>query len=70
MSNSLVYRYDVNKTSDGLEGDEGTFWLVEAMIRAGQVDRKRLNEARLTFTKDAQLRQSPGALFRADRDKR
>ncbi len=56
MSNSLVYRYDVNKTDDGLAGEEGsfnicTFWLVEAMTRAGQVDRKRLNEARLMFEK-------------------
>ena len=56
VSNSLVYRYDVNKTDDGLDGEEGsfnicTFWLVEAMTRAGQVDRKRLNEARLMFEK-------------------
>ncbi len=39
---------------DGLEGDEGTFnmcsfWLVEALTRAGQVDRARLDEARLLF---------------------
>ena len=56
VSNSLVYGYDVNKTDDGLSGEEGsfnicTFWLVEAMTRAGQVDRKRLNEARLMFEK-------------------
>ena len=56
VSNSLVYRYDVNKTDDGLAGEEGsfnicTFWLVEAMTRAGQVDRKRLHEARLMFEK-------------------
>jgi len=56
VSNSLVYRYDVNKTDDGLEGEEGsfnicTFWLVEAMTRAGQGDRSRLNKARLMFEK-------------------
>ncbi|MDA1220175.1 MAG: glycoside hydrolase family 15 protein [Chloroflexi bacterium] len=56
VSNSLVYRYDVNKTPDGLDGEEGTFnictfWLVEAMTRAGRLDRNRLNEARLMFEK-------------------
>lgn len=54
VSNSLVYRYNVAHTADGLSGEEGTFnictfWLVEAMTRAGAVDRSRLNEARLMF---------------------
>jgi pentatricopeptide repeat protein len=49
VSNSLVYRYDVEKTADGLMGEEGTFslctfWLVEALTRAGKVE-----EARLVF---------------------
>jgi pentatricopeptide repeat protein len=49
VSNSLVYRYDVEKTNDGLMGEEGTFslctfWLVEALTRAGKVE-----EARLVF---------------------
>ena len=44
-----MHRYDVEKSADSLEGDEGTFslctfWLVEALTRAG-----RLDEARLTF---------------------
>lgn len=49
---SLVYRYRVGEAApDGLEGDEGTFsmctfWLVEALTRAG-----RLQEARLIFEK-------------------
>ncbi len=56
VSNSLVYRYNVNRTEDGLSGDEGTFnictfWLVEALTRAGRVERHRLNEARLMFEK-------------------
>ena len=56
VSNSLVYRYDVSRTSDGLSGDEGTFnicsfWLVEAMTRAGRYDRPRLEQARLMFEK-------------------
>jgi GH15 family glucan-1,4-alpha-glucosidase len=48
---SLVHRYDVEASPDGLEGEEGTFsmctfWLVEALTRAG-----RLDEARLVFEK-------------------
>jgi GH15 family glucan-1,4-alpha-glucosidase len=51
VSDSLVYRYDLEKTEDGLAGGEGTFsmctfWLVEALTRAGRVD-----EARLIFEK-------------------
>jgi len=56
VSNSLVYRYNVAKTEDGLSGEEGTFnicsfWLVEAMTRAGKFDRGRLDQARLMFEK-------------------
>ena len=51
VSDSLVYRYHVHKSPDGLDGDEGTFsmctfWLVEALTRAG-----RLDEARIIFEK-------------------
>lgn len=54
VSNSLVYRYNVQETADGLSGEEGTFnictfWLVEAMTRAGRNDPARLEEARLMF---------------------
>ena len=54
VANSLVYRYDAEKGIDGLMGNEGTFnictfWLVEALTRAGKVDRRRLDEARLMF---------------------
>ena len=54
VANSLVYRYDVAKSPDGLDGEEGTFnictfWLVEALTRAGRTDRGRLEEARLVF---------------------
>ena len=47
VSNSLVYRYNVAETADGLSGEEGTFnictfWLVEALTRAGRVDEARL----------------------------
>jgi GH15 family glucan-1,4-alpha-glucosidase len=50
----LVHRYDVDKTDDGLAGQEGTFnlctfWLVEAMTRAGKSDPVRLDKARLLF---------------------
>ena len=52
VSDSLVYRYRNNQgTHDGLTGGEGTFsmctfWLVEAMARAGRVD-----DARFIFEK-------------------
>ncbi len=51
VSDSLVYRYNVEASPDGLRGDEGTFsicsfWYVEALTRAGRVD-----EARLAFEK-------------------
>jgi GH15 family glucan-1,4-alpha-glucosidase len=51
VSDSLVYRYNVEASPDGLRGDEGTFsmcsfWYVEALTRAGRVD-----EGRLAFEK-------------------
>jgi GH15 family glucan-1,4-alpha-glucosidase len=53
---SLVYRYNLTEYADGIEGQEGTFnmctfWLVEAMTRAAQADRSRLDKARLIFEK-------------------
>jgi GH15 family glucan-1,4-alpha-glucosidase len=56
LSNSLVYRYNQNQYYDGLHGEEGTFnmctfWLVEALTRAGRTDRAKLDQARLIFEK-------------------
>jgi GH15 family glucan-1,4-alpha-glucosidase len=53
-ANNLVYRYNGLASPDGLSGAEGTFdictfWLVEALTRAGIVERPRLDEARLMF---------------------
>lgn len=50
----LVYRYIRALAPDGLRGAEGTFnmcsfWLVEALTRAGQTDPQRLEDARLLF---------------------
>ncbi len=54
MSNSLVYRYNLDHSPDGLDGEEGafnmcSFWLVEALTRAGRNDPVRLQQARLMF---------------------
>jgi GH15 family glucan-1,4-alpha-glucosidase len=54
VSDGLVYRYPPEPRIDGLPGEEGTFnmcsfWLVEAMTRAGMADPEMLNQARLLF---------------------
>jgi len=54
VSDGLVYRYPPDPRIDGLPGEEGTFnmcsfWLVEAMTRAGMADREMLDQARLLF---------------------
>jgi GH15 family glucan-1,4-alpha-glucosidase len=51
VSDSLVHRYQLTASPDGLPGEEGTFsmcsfWYVEALARAGRVD-----DARLVFEK-------------------
>jgi GH15 family glucan-1,4-alpha-glucosidase len=56
VSDSLVYRYDPEASPDGLRGEEGTFsicsfWYVEALARAGQVEAARLAfEKMLTYS--------------------
>jgi GH15 family glucan-1,4-alpha-glucosidase len=54
VSDGLVYRYPPEPRVDGLPGEEGTFnmcsfWLVEALTRAGQANPAWLDEARLLF---------------------
>jgi GH15 family glucan-1,4-alpha-glucosidase len=54
VSDGLVYRYPPQPRVDGLPGEEGTFnmcsfWLVEALTRAGQTNPEWLDEARLLF---------------------
>jgi GH15 family glucan-1,4-alpha-glucosidase len=54
LSDGLVYRYDLERDVDGLTGREGTFnmctfWLVEALTRAGRRDQRKLEAARLLF---------------------
>lgn len=45
-SGEMIYRYNVTKSPDGLEGEEGTFnmctfWLVEGLTRGGQIKKAR-----------------------------
>jgi len=54
VSDGLVFRYDLKESPDGLVGVESTFnictfWLVEALTRAGRTDPGRLDDARLLF---------------------
>jgi GH15 family glucan-1,4-alpha-glucosidase len=54
VSSGLVYRYHAEDGIDGLHCEEGsfnmcTFWLVEALTRAGRTDRSQLEQARLIF---------------------
>ncbi|EKV27370.1 Glucoamylase [Caenispirillum salinarum AK4] len=54
VSDSLVYRYNRGEFHDGLEGEEGTFnictfWLVEALTRAGRFDKGCLEDSRIMF---------------------
>jgi GH15 family glucan-1,4-alpha-glucosidase len=54
VTDSLVRRYPPHPRIDGLPGEEGTFnmcsfWLVEALTRAGQGDPEKLDQARLLF---------------------
>jgi GH15 family glucan-1,4-alpha-glucosidase len=53
-ADGLIYRYDPKLAPDGLPGTEGTFnmcsfWLVEALTRAGHTDPAQLEDARLLF---------------------
>ena len=54
---ALVYRYDTEHVDDGLGGQEEgafnlcTFWLVEALARAGRTDPARLERAHTMFEK-------------------
>ncbi|CAG8502869.1 3629_t:CDS:10 [Acaulospora colombiana] len=52
--NNLVFRYNTSDTDDGLDGSEGsfsmcTFWLVEALTRAGKYDKELLEKAEFIF---------------------
>lgn len=66
VANSLVYRYDAEKGRDGLMGSEGTFnictfWLVEALTRAGTSNRAA-GRSPADLRAHAELRQSSRAV--------
>ena len=66
VSNSLVYRYDVQKSADGLTGEEGP----SASAPSGSSRRSRGRQARGIsphLRAHARLRQPPRALRRGDR---
>ncbi|MEO1020139.1 MAG: glycoside hydrolase family 15 protein, partial [Pseudomonadota bacterium] len=54
LANHLVYRYNLEHSEDGLDGEEGTFnictfWLVDALTRVGRYHPEYLETARLIF---------------------
>lgn len=56
LEDGMVRRYDTAQTEDGLKGGEGafnmcTFWLVEALTRAGRSDPALLTRAHMLFQK-------------------
>ena len=74
-ADGLVYRYDPAVAPDGLPGREGTFnmcsfWLVEALTRAGRTDPRAAGRRAAALRADARLRQPPRPLRRADRQQR
>jgi GH15 family glucan-1,4-alpha-glucosidase len=67
VTDFLVHRYDYTKTDDGLNEPEGgfnmcTFWLIEALARAGRIEPKYLERARLLFDRAMGVA-SPVGLF-------
>src|SRR3954447_6333878 len=73
-ADGLVYRYDWRGAADGFDSDEGTFnmcsfWLVEALTRAGRTAPGRLDDA-AAVRAGARVCQPPGPLRRADRPER
>jgi GH15 family glucan-1,4-alpha-glucosidase len=56
FEDGMVRRYNISQTKDGLKGEEGsfnmcTFWLVEALTRAGRSDPELLKRAHMLFQK-------------------
>jgi GH15 family glucan-1,4-alpha-glucosidase len=56
FEDGMVRRYSIAQTKDGLKGEEGsfnmcTFWLVEALTRAGRSDPELLKQAHILFQK-------------------
>ena len=75
LSDSLVFRYNLQHSADGLMGEEGTFnmctfWLVEALHARRAYRPQEAQGGAPHLRADTRLREPPGPLRRRDRAER
>jgi hypothetical protein len=67
VSDSLVYRYNVDASPDGLAGDEATFSMCSFWLGRGTRPGRATRRGATGFREDAHLRQSRRVVLRGNR---